>query len=186
MRHWQHSGCVMATPHLGASSSVRLIWHSWVRRNPGAEPAHAQTVAGNTVPVAESTLRALTESEGPRIVAFGLDRPGGDPTYKCVRSACAPSHLLGDIVTSQSPSITLPSSPPSYFNIYRDGDAKEAVQITSDAAFSALEEWLKQQQALVEAQFKARPINLPDGEPAHSESPTKPVGWLDPCLVLEL
>ena len=104
MRHWQHSGCVMATPHLGASSSVRLVWHSWVRRHPGAEPAHAQTVAGNTVPVAESTLRAITDSEGPRIVAFGLDRPGGDPTYKCVRSACAPSHLLGDIVTSQPPS----------------------------------------------------------------------------------
>lgn len=41
----------------------------------------------------------------------------------------------------------------SFYNIYRNGDPKEAVEATADAAFAALAIWLKEQQTIVEKQF---------------------------------
>lgn len=41
----------------------------------------------------------------------------------------------------------------SYYNIYRTGEPKEAVEATADAAFSALALWLTEQQSIVEKQF---------------------------------
>lgn len=43
----------------------------------------------------------------------------------------------------------------SYYNLYRDGDPKEAVKVTADAGFGALAEWLAKQQTAVEKEFKA-------------------------------
>ena len=41
----------------------------------------------------------------------------------------------------------------AYYNIYRNGEPAEAVEVSADAAFAALATWLTEQQAIVEKQF---------------------------------
>lgn len=80
---------------------------------------------GYTFPATESTMFDLQGSESKGVVAWGVDRAGGDRSF-------------------------------NYYNLYRDGDPKEAVKVTADAAFGALGEWMTEQQELVERQFKER------------------------------
>lgn len=72
----------------------------------------------------------------------------------------------------------MPTGPPpllprrsSFYNIYRDGDPKEAVKVTADAGFGALAQWLATQQAAVEKEFKASELgSAPPSRPTPRET----------------